>query len=166
VGAQLSAPPLQQTADNVIGCILRQLLQHKALPRELDAAYDEWIERGRRKRPDGDFFVNLAVHCAKEFAVVFIVLDAFDECGDEERDTLVHYLQQFLKAGFKLYVTTRLHLRDRLFESFGMAGSMIEIKADAADVEKYVKESLKNRLLSESLKDEILKVIMKAEASE
>ena len=157
---------MQQTADNVIACILRQLLQHKALPGELDKAYDKWIERGQRNRPDGDFFAELVLQCSKQFSAVFIVLDAFDECADEERDVLVNYLQQFLNAGFKLYITTRLHLRDGLVESLGMFGDMIEIKADPADVEKYVKESLKTRLIGNALKDEILKVIMEAEARE
>jgi hypothetical protein len=47
-----------------------------------------------------------------------------------------------------------------------MARGTIEIKADPADVEKHVKESLKNRLISNALKDEILKVIMEMEARE
>ena len=166
VATQHSAHAMQQTAENVIACILRQLLQHKALPQEMDEAYNKWIERGQRNRPDGDFFADLVVQCSKEFSAVFIVLDAFDECSDEERDTLVNYLQQFQKAGFKIYITSRLHLRDGLIESFGMAGGTIEIKADPADVEKHVKESLKNRLISNALKDEILKVIMEMEARE
>src|SRR5271154_2463963 len=157
---------MQQTADNVIACILRQLLQHKALPQALDEAYNKWIERGQRNRPDGDFFAELVVQCLEEFSAVFIVLDAFDECGEEERETLVNYLQQFQKAGFKIYITTRLHLRDGLVESFGMAGGTIEIKADPVDVEKYVKESLKNRRIANAVKDEILKVIMEMEARE
>jgi hypothetical protein len=166
VAAQQSVHAMQQTADNVITCILKQLLQHKALPQELDEAYNKWIDRGQRNRPDGDFFTDLVVQCSKEFSAVFIVLDAFDEFGDEERDTLVNYLQQFQKAGFKVYITSRQHLRDGLVESFGMAGAMIEIKADPTDVEKHVKESLKNRLISNALKDEILKVIMEMEARE
>jgi len=157
---------MQQTADIVVACILRQLLQHKALPQELDEAYNRWIERGQRNRPDGDFFADLVVQCSKEFSTIFILLDAFDECGDEERDTLVNYLQQFQKAGFKIYITTRLHLRDGLIESFRMAGGTIEIKADPTDVEKYVKESLKNRLITDALKDEILKVVVAADARE
>jgi hypothetical protein len=168
VAAQHSAHAMQQTTDNVIACILRQLLQHKALPQELDEAYNKWIERGQRNRPDGDFFTDLVMQCSgsKQFSAVFIVLDAFDECGDEERDTLVNYLQQFQKAGFKIYITSRQHLRDGLVESFGMAGGTIEIKADPTDVEKHVKESLKNRLISNTLKDDILKVIMEMEARE
>ena len=157
---------MQQTADNVIACILRQLLQHKALPQELDEAYNKWIERGQRNRPDGDFFTDLVVQCSKEFSAVFIVLDAFDECGDEERETLVNYLLQFQKAGFKIYIASRLHLRDGLVESFGMAGGTIEINANPTDVEKYVKETLKNRLIANALKDKILKVVIAAGARE
>jgi hypothetical protein len=166
VADQQSRHAMQQTADNVIACILRQLLQHKPLPRELDVAYDKWIEHGKRNRPDGDFFGDLVVQCSKDFSTTFIVVDAFDECGKEEKETLLTYLQQFLNSGFKVYVTTRLHLRDVLVERLGMGGGTIEIKADPADVEKYVKESLKNQLLSQALKDEILKVIREADARE
>ena len=166
VAAQQSAHTMQQTADNVIACILRQLLQHKALPQELDEAYNKWIERGQRNRPDGDFFAELVVQCSKESSAVFIVLDAFDECGDEERETLVNYLLQFQKAGFKIYIASRLHLRDGLVESFGMAGGTIEINANPTDVEKYVKETLKNRLIANALKDKILKVVIAAGARE
>jgi hypothetical protein len=166
VATQHSAHAMQQTAENVIACILRQLLQHKALPQEMDEAYNKWIERGQRNRPDGDFFADLVVQCSKEFSAVFIVLDAFDECGEEERDTLVYYFQQFQKAGFKIYITSWLHLCDGLVESFGMDGGTIEIKADPADVEKYVKESLKNGLIANALKDEILKVVIAADARE
>jgi hypothetical protein len=124
------------------------LLQHNALPRELETAYDKWIERGQRNRPDVDVFADLVVQCSKEFSTSFIVLDALDECGDEERDLLVNYLQQFLHAGFKIYITTRPHLHDSLMEAMGSAQrGMIEIKANPIDVEKYVKAPLKNRLV-------------------
>jgi hypothetical protein len=157
---------MQQTADQVLACILRQLVQYKALPRELDEAYDKWIRQGQRNRPDGQFFAGLVTQCSKEFKACFVVLDAFDECGEEERDTLVIYLQQFLVSGVRVYVTTRPHLRDPLVEFFGRS-SLLEITADAADIEVFVKESLKGKRVSDSvLKEDILNVIRQADAKE
>lgn len=157
---------MQQTADQVLASILRQLVQHKALPPELGTAYDKWMDQGQRNRPDGQFFAGLIAQCSKDLKARFIVLDAFDECADEERNTIVTYLQQFVNCGFKVYVTTRMHLRDFLAESFGTVASLIQIKADGADVERFVRESLRELLISDPLKEDILRVIQDANASE
>jgi hypothetical protein len=94
------------------------------------------------------------------------VLDAFDECAEQERDIVVTYLQHFINSGMKLYVTTRPHLRGYLTESFGTSAKLIEIKADPTDVEKFVTESLTGRRINQALKEGILTVIREADAGE
>jgi len=155
-----------QTADLVVASILRQLLQHKALPRELEEAYDKWTAHGQRNRPDGKFFAGLIEKCSKEFFGCFVVLDAFDECAEQERDIVATYLQHFLNSGIKIYATTRPHLCAFLDESFGTSAKFIEIKADPADVEKFVTQSLTGRRINQALKEDILKVIQEADAKE
>jgi hypothetical protein len=163
VADQQSAHSKQQTTDLIVASILKQLLQHKALPRELEETYDKWKAHGQRNRPDGEYFAGLIDKCSKEFMACFILLDAFDECVEQERGTVLTYLQQFLECGIKVYITSRPHLRGFLAESFGTSASLIEIKADPADVEKFVTESLKGRRITQALKEDILKVIQKAD---
>jgi len=166
VADQQSTQGKQQTADQVIASLLKQLLQHKELPRELEDAYDKWIEHGQRNRPDGNFIAGLIEKFSKEFIACFIVFDAFDECAEQERGVVVTYLQQFVNSGIKVYVTTRLHLREFLIETIGTSANLVEIKADPVDIEKFVTESLKDRRMNEALKADVLRVIREADARE
>ena len=166
VADQQSGHGKQQTADHVIASLLKQLLQHKEIPQALLEAYDKWEEHGQRNRPDAKFFAGLIQRFSKEFRACFIVFDAFDECAEQERASIITYVQEFLSSGIKVYATTRLHLRDFLHESFGTEASLVEIKANPVDVERFVTVSLKDKRMSESLKTEVLRVIREAEARE
>jgi hypothetical protein len=72
--------------------LLKQLLyQLPKIPSCVETAYDDWIKSQRNVRPSGEQFAQLFTECAKQL-LVFVLLDAFDECQKTERKTLITYL--------------------------------------------------------------------------
>ena len=96
--------------------------------------------------------------------MIFIVLDAFDECLERERLELVKYLDQFSKFGLRQFLTTRFHVRgfDKVKKALKATDSdILEIEAKEEDVEKYISGKLddKSEDLDEELKTAIVKKI-------
>lgn len=138
------------------------MYQLKKLPADLEAAYNSW-EDGRMNRPDGARFAEIFAECAKEFSIVFVVIEAFNECDEDEGEELLVYLNKFLVScpGVKLYITTRSHLKSSLLQSFGLKCEGTEISAHKEDIEKYVRKQLdsQKQLYSKAQKDQIVEKI-------
>lgn len=153
-----------QSAEYVLTSILKQLtsqLRNK-LPTMVESAYDKYEKSGQLKRPDADEFAEMLIACSKEFSTVFVVIDAINECGTGEREKLLMHLQRFHESGVRLYITTREHLLNNLQPKFPDA-NILQIKAEEADVENYLREKLRTQPISDKFKNNILQT-MKAAA--
>ena len=47
-----------------------------------------------------------------QFSIVFIVINTFDECFNDERSKLIRDLQQLLISKVRLFMTDRIHMLD------------------------------------------------------
>ena len=126
----------RQSAEYVTRSLLKQLvfqLQHK-LPLKLDSAYEKYQRSGRLKRPDADGFGEIFISCCEEFSTAFVLIDAFDEFNEQEREKLLSYIQRFAENGVRIYITARQQFQNGLQQKFPTAKTL-EIKADQDDVE-------------------------------
>lgn len=114
-------------------------------------------------RPDGERFAEIFAECAKEFSIIFVIIEAFNECNEDEGEILLGYLKNFLTSctGVKLYITTRSHLKSSLLQSFDLNSGATEISAHKEDIEKYVRKQLDSRklLYTKEQKDQIVEKI-------
>jgi hypothetical protein len=122
----------------------------------LEAIYDK-IRNGSPK-PILSVMVELFTTCSKFLPAVSVILDAFDECGQQDR-IIRDVVKRLYLAEIKVYITTRPHLREVFTSNFDKA-PIIKITADEGDVKNYIAEQLqaKNRL-TDGFKVEIIQAI-------
>jgi hypothetical protein len=152
----------EQTLENVLGSILKQLAQeHESVPAPLEELYE--VHRERSTPPSLDEVTAALSSTVEAFEEVFLVVDALDECSEEVRWGLVERLRN-LQPGLRLLITSRyLDAIDEELEGFGH----YQIKANKADIELFIDAQIrKNRHLrkivgrSPSLRDDMKDAIV------
>jgi hypothetical protein len=100
-----------QTGDYVVRALLKQLLLPlDSIPRDLEAAYYEYLSR--LKTPDQAFFLRHLLSTAATFSSTYILLDALDECTRQTLDNVVTLIRQFQDVRIKIFCTFRPILVD------------------------------------------------------
>ena len=103
-------------------------------------AYNEATKMGAQ--PKRKSFIELFISCSRRFSKVYIILDAYDECLDKEREFLNPLLERVDDAQtIFTYVTSRAHLRGPLGDIFPDA-LLLEIRATSQDVTEYIIQKL------------------------
>jgi hypothetical protein len=117
--------------------------------KRLFTMYDTQREKGKSAEPDRDQFIGLLGECFSKFATVYMCIDAFDECAEEERLKLLHGLQQLPSHKFRLFLTSRTYAletpvmrEDHDTQIWLRDASRQEISATRADIETYLNERL------------------------
>lgn len=75
--------------------------------------YDHVIEKGMSAQPERTQFVNVLRETVTAFSTVFIVIDALDECQEEERLKILNDLQKLLTSNCRLLLTGRTDVFER-----------------------------------------------------
>ncbi|KAH6842257.1 hypothetical protein B0I37DRAFT_329488, partial [Chaetomium sp. MPI-CAGE-AT-0009] len=126
-----------QTPRNMVGSLLKQIVQHKAtLSDEVGRLY----EKHRRKKtlPNLDELAQLLVREVETCSRVFVVIDALDECRDRDntRGRLLDEIQG-LPSNARVLITSRYSpmIEDR-FKNIPHIS--VEIRATREDVKRYV----------------------------
>ncbi|KAF2194389.1 purine and uridine phosphorylase [Zopfia rhizophila CBS 207.26] len=158
-----------QTIDQLLGSVIRQLLQQvllqqSAIPEKVLELYNS--HRHSNTRPD---VAELSKHLSSMvslFSKVYIVVDALDECDDNNktRSSLLAQLQN-------LDTHVQLFLTSRPLEEILLDAVQFKVTAQEDDVRKYLSAQIKQesrlaKLCADngSLEDEILdKVIAKVD---
>ena len=137
--------PLNQTAEDIIAAILKQLLyQMPSLLPEIESAYDRCMQKGPEARPDRDSLVQLIKQCTRQFDRTFVVIDAMDECNERQRSKLLSCLQQLVHAGsVKMFITNRPHIINEIRAN--ISGGSVDIEAKRDEVEAYLRAELKGK---------------------
>jgi hypothetical protein len=130
----------QQTADNIIACLLKQLVyQLQSLPPRVELAYDLSTKGiGSRNRYA---FTELIMETATSFSDVYLLLDALDECSPDERSELMPCLQKLRNHGTKIFMTTRPHDFGQL-KAFFKSSIHLPIQFDEASIQSIVEAGL------------------------
>ncbi|KIX98300.1 uncharacterized protein Z520_05601 [Fonsecaea multimorphosa CBS 102226] len=126
-----------QTAQNLIGSLLKQAVQHRpsALPADVLSLYNKFLEK--KTGPRLDELSRLLAQEVNTYSQVFVVIDALDECpeGNNTRGELLTEIQK-LPSNARILITSRYSPKiDEGFENV----PHIEIRATNQDVELYVK---------------------------
>jgi hypothetical protein len=154
---------VNQTAEKVAASFLRQLLvasRLDQLPPGLESAYNEFDEKAERaSRPDLSAFINLFIATSKQFSIVSVLFDAYDECGRRQQGQIQLLIRRFLGAGIRVYITTWHYLREHLRNAFPVNMITIEVSADSGDVENYISTELKNESVDMTLRPKIITTI-------
>ncbi|KAJ7109047.1 ankyrin repeat-containing domain protein, partial [Mycena crocata] len=72
------------------------------------------------------------------FEKTFVVVDALDECGDNNRDDFLEMMARLQVSGANIIITSREHVSDHLATSALVDVQRIGIHADSEDLAKYV----------------------------
>jgi hypothetical protein len=140
----------------VVACLLKQVAHPlDALHPCLESICGK-VKYGSSKPVLSDL-VDLFVTCSRHFSAVLVILDAFDECG--QQSSIIGVLKQFYLSGIKVYITLRPHILDTFKNEFDGAAVM-EITADGDDVKNYITSKLKaKKRLTDDFKAEIIQEI-------
>ena len=139
------------------------------LPDLVKQAHNQVHTPGLPAGPHRLTFCKLLTECFAEFSKVYILIDAFDECADEERATIMRDLQQVSESKLKLFITSRTGVEEdqgirddpELKECLRKA-DVKQISASPEDVEMYLTERIqvKARSLDEDLKQQVIRTII------
>jgi hypothetical protein len=130
---------IEQTPVNMIGSLLRQLVQvEEQLPisDQLNALYQD--HQKRNTRPLLEECSTALQSEVRRYKKVFVVVDALDECSEDNgfRARLFKELGE-LKGAIKLMVTSRPHVN---VESELGGVRLLEVLASTDDVQRYLDE--------------------------
>ena len=146
---------LQQTAEVLLSSLLKQMAHPlEGLHPCLKSIYDQ-VSPGSAKPVLSDL-VNLFITCAQHLKTVFVILDAFDECGQQSR-IIEHIIKRFSLSGIKVFITARPHLHETFKSEFDRA-TFFTITAEDDDVKNYITSELqtKKKRLNDNFRKEII----------
>ena len=122
----------QQTVDNLLGCILKQLIQDSNI---IDQSVQDQYEHHRQRNTPLplEATVLLLYKTLGTYEEVFLIIDGLDECEEETRWDLIEQISKF--PATRLMVTSRyLGAIDEELESF----ARFEIRANKMDIELFI----------------------------
>jgi len=109
--------------------------------------------RSRDKSPDLEDLLQALRAASKALRTSFIVFDALDECEKEQRYILLDFVHRLSTSDFKIFATSRPHLRD--IEEFFDQKPKIQIVSQTQDIRTYLNKRM-DRERSPGLKSEIV----------
>ncbi|GLB45326.1 hypothetical protein LshimejAT787_2100860 [Lyophyllum shimeji] len=132
-----------QTKELVHRCLVRQLAEVSS---ELYADLKAGYEKARRKPSSRLSASQLEwmpdMHTlTQNFARVFVVVDALDECAESCRDAVLGMMADLLTAGANVLITSRNHLDEFISSNLGNIGR-IDIRAIHDDIARYLEARL------------------------
>jgi len=110
-------------------------------------------------------FLSLLIECVEQFAVVFLAIDAFDECAEDQRPIILKWLQSLFDTRLRIFLTSRPHIRDTPefcesddeFQRWLRESKPLEIIASQGDIRSYLQDKLKTvKRCNEQLKNKIV----------
>ena len=118
----------------------------------MEKAYDRRFKGVMSTESDRTLWISLLTNCFTQFSIVFIVIDAFDECSNDERSKLIRDLQQLPVPKARLFMTGRTHMLDtrnlhknNRMRNWLQEAKVLEISATQEDVEMYLRQELERR---------------------
>ena len=154
----------EQTITNIMGAILKQLVDRGEIPDDLrDAFQKAKKEFGRRLRLT-DLMGMLKIAIAS-LPQVFICLDALDECLPKYLPELLESLRGIAQGSprTRIFLTGRPHVREDVLRYFTKA-VVIPISPNSDDIRNYVEMRLNRddepEAMSNDLREDIVRVIL------
>jgi hypothetical protein len=88
----------------------------------------------------------MLTECTKENTAISVILDAFDECfQDQQARITVSLIKPICDAGIKIHITTRDSCLEQL-KSVLKSASIEELRADCDDIKNYLDKKITERI--------------------
>jgi hypothetical protein len=134
---------VDQTAENVAARLLKQLVFN------LDGSHPTIASlaqcKSRQQRPDLVVLIKMFTECTKEYTNICVIIDAFDECfQDQQARVTALLLKPLCEAGARIHITTRLSCVGDLTSVLTDA-SVEELRADHDDIKNYLNKKITER---------------------
>lgn len=147
---------IREVAAHLLCQLVLQLTQ---LDKALENAYDELYPE-RRLLTVQKILEHLASH-TKLFNSTFIVLDAIDECGSEERIKILSAMEDLCStstSSCKLLVTSRPHIKPEI--TFQNCHNF-EITANENDIKQFIRSQFDKIIIQPDEKKAIVEMLLK-----
>lgn len=128
---------LEQTPVNLIASLLKQLLQERrCIPHNLKSLYQ--LHSQKQTRPILDEVVKIFLSETSKYSRVFLVIDALDECPDDDgrRQVVLSKIRAIQAVGtINLMITSRFI--PKIAQEF-QKSIQLEVRASDDDVHRYL----------------------------
>lgn len=140
-----------QSVDKTVASLVKQLVSKLSnLPDHLSGLFDECKSLGK-----GPKFNDLQVTfntASTQLSPTFLIFDALDEASAVVQTDLLEWIESLAKSGVRTLITSRPHISGIL----EINPMVLQIRAQRADLENYLDETLKSqRRIRSAIKNEI-----------
>ena len=155
----------EQTAINIMGAILKQVIGRREIPKDLREAFQKGKnEIGGRRLLLTDLVGILRVAIAS-LSQVFICIDALDECPQKALPELLESLRDVVRESprTKIFLTGRPHIKDDIQRHFPESVAM-PINPRTNDIRNYIEIRLDKdaepEAMNNGLRADIMRIIL------
>ncbi|KAF5337858.1 hypothetical protein D9758_016153 [Tetrapyrgos nigripes] len=121
----------------------------------------ETYSSGRTQMPADAMKSTLLDFLRQKSSSMFIFVDAFDECDNQEQHPVTEFIQQLLVQGLKVHICVSCRYPAN---HIGMNAGTYEISLNAevveGDIEIYIQQSLQSRPLFVNIKEEVTEALL------
>ena len=154
----------QQSATNMLGAILKQLLERDGIPEPLRQIFHKEKRGFGGRAVQLSDLVELLKAALTSLPEVFICIDGLDECLQNSRLELLESLHEIVRVSrtTRVFLSGRPHIRDEVKRYFTRA-VMIVVIPTIRDIERYLEMRLDRdptpSAMDDNLRAEIMRVI-------
>ena len=151
----------EQSAVNMLGAILNQLLERDGIPEPVRQAFRNGKRGFGGRALQLSDLVKILKTTVASLPEVFICIDGLDECLPKNRRELLESLQDIVKAlpTTRVFLSGRPHVRDEIKGYFAEA-IMIPVIPTIGDIERYLEMRLGRDTAPSAMDDNLRANIM------
>ena len=154
----------EQSATNILGAILNQLLERDEIPESLRQVFRREKSRFGGRAVQLLDLVKILKTTIASLPEVFICIDALDECLPKNRRELLESLQDIVRASptTRVFLTGRPDVQDEI-KGYFTGAIVIPVIPTIRDIERYLEMRLGRdttpNAMDDNLRAEIMRVI-------
>ena len=151
----------EQSATNMLGAILNQLLERDGIPELVRQAFRKGKRGFGGRAVELSGMVKMLKATITSVPEVFICIDGLDECLPKNRLELLESLRDIVQASptTRVFLSGRPHIRDEI-EKFFTGAIMILLTPTIGDIERFLKRRLDQDIMSRAMDDDLRAEIM------
>ena len=151
----------EQSAANMLGAILNQLLERDGIPEVVRQAFRMGKKGFGGRAAQLSDMVKMLKATITSVSEVFICIDGLDECLPKNRQGLLESLREIVQTSpaTKVFISGRPHVRDEI-ERYFTAAITILLAPTTRDIEIFLKRKLDQDIISHAMDDNLRAEIM------
>jgi len=152
----------EQSTTNMLGAILKQLLERNGIPEHVRQAFREEKKGFGGRAAQLLNLMKILKTTIASLSEVFICIDGLDECVPDNRRELLESLRDVVQASptTRVFLSGRPHIRDEIKRYFAKA-VMIRVIPTIRDIERYLKMRLDRDNIPSAMDDKLRAEIMR-----